>query len=59
MLVDHGCHDPAAVTAAILADVSHSKEAEEEIKQRLGVKTVKVWREVKLFLDPKTCLVVS
>merc|ERR1711997_167472 len=50
MLVDHGCHDPAAVTAAILADVSHSKEAEEEIKQRLGVKTVKVWREVKLFL---------
>ena len=59
MLVDHGCHDPAAVTAAILADVSHSKEAEEEIKQRLGVKTLKVWREVKLFLDPKTCLVVS
>ena len=59
MLVDHGCHDPAAVTAAILADVSHSKEAEEEIKQRLGVKTVKVWREVKLFLGPKTCLVVS
>ena len=59
MLMEHGCHDPAAVTAAVLADVSHSREAEEEIKQRLGMKTAKVWREVKLFLDPKTCQVHS
>ena len=57
MLVEHGCHDPAAVTAAVLADVSHTREAEEEIKMRLGMKTAKVWREVKLFLDPKTCQV--
>ena len=57
MLIEHGCHDPAAVTAAVLADVSHNKEVEEEIKQRLGVKTAKVWREVKLFLDTKTCQV--
>ena len=55
--MEHGCHDPAAVTAAVLADVSHSREAEEDIKQRLGIKTAKVWREVKLFLDPKTCQV--
>ncbi len=57
MLIEHGCHDPAAVTAAVLADVSHNKEVDEEIKQRLGVKTAKVWREVKLFLDTKTCQV--
>ena len=54
MIVDHGCHDPAAVTAAVLADVAQTKEAEAEIRQRLGAKTVKVWREVKLFLDHKT-----
>ena len=57
--MEHGCHDPSAVTAAVLADVSHSREAEEEIKRRLGMKTAKVWREVKLFLDPKTCQVYS
>ena len=44
MIVDHGCHDPAAVTAAVLADVAQTKEAEAEIRQRLGAKTVKVWR---------------
>ena len=59
MIVDHGCHDPAAVTAAVLADVAQTKEAEAEIRQRLGAKTVKVWREVKLFLDHKTCQVVT
>ena len=57
MIVDHKCHDPAAIGAAILADVNHTKEAEEEIKRKLGAKTAKVWREVKLFLDPKTCQV--
>ena len=55
MIVDHKCHDPAAIGAAILADVTHTKEIEEEIKIKLGAKTAKVWKEVKLFLDPKTC----
>ena len=55
MIVDHKCHDPAAIGAAILADVTHTKEIEEEIKIKLGAKTAKVWKEVKLFLYPKTC----
>ena len=58
MIVDHKCHDPGAIGAAVLADVIYTKEIEEEIKTKLGAKTAKVWREVKLFLDPKTCEVL-
>ena len=41
--------------AAILADVSHNKDNEQTIRSQLGVSTLKVWKEVKLFLDPKAC----
>ena len=42
-----------SVGAAILADLSQNKENEQEIRSQLGVSTLKVWKEVKLFLDPK------
>ena len=41
--------------AAILADLSHNKDNEQTIRSQLGVSTLKVWKEVKLFLDPKAC----
>ena len=57
LIVEYGCNDPAAVTAAVLADVPHSKETEQEIRLKLGEDTVKVWKEVKVLLDNKLCQV--
>ena len=57
MVIEHGCTDPAAVSAAVLADIHLDKTIEEEIRVKLGVNTYKVWKEVKLFLDHKTCQV--
>ena len=57
MVVEFSCNDPAAVAAAVLADINNTKENEEEIRTRLGPDTAKVWREVKIFLDNKTCKV--
>ena len=59
MLIDHKCRDPAAVVAAILADLPNKKEIESKIEDKLGVIYVKVWKEVKLFLDPNNCEVCS
>ena len=55
LVVEHLCTDPAAVGAAILADLSLNKENEQQIRSQLGVSTLKVWKEVKLFLDPRAC----
>ena len=57
MIVEYECNDPAAVTAAILADVPSSKDHENEIRVKLGDDTVKVWKEVKVLLDNKLCQV--
>ena len=58
MVIEHGCTDPAAVSAAaVLADIHFDKTIEEEIRVKLGVNTYKVWKEVKLFFDHKTCQV--
>ena len=55
LVVEHMCTDPAAVGAAILADLTLNKENEQQIRSQLGVSTLKVWKEVKLFLDPRAC----
>ena len=57
LMEEHGCNDPAAVSAAILADLNQTREVEQEIKAKLGDDTLKVWKEVKLLLDVKTCQV--
>ena len=59
MIIDHQCRDPAAVVGAILADLPNKKEIEEKICLSLGAIYVKVWKEVKLFLDPKNCEVCA
>lgn len=59
MLVDHKCRDPAAVVAAILADLPNKKNIESKIEDKLEQSHVKVWREIKLFLDPNNCKVTK
>ena len=51
MVIEHGCTDPAAVSAAVLADIHFDKTIEEEIRVKLGVNTYKVWKEVELFIS--------
>ena len=55
MLIEFNCTDPAAIVAAILADLPDKKSIEVKIEKRLGPLCVKVWREIKLFLDPNHC----
>ena len=52
MLIDHRCRDPAAVVAAVLADLPNKKTIETKIEEKLGQSYSKVWKEIKLFLDP-------
>ena len=59
MLIEHQCRDPAAVVAAMLADLPNKKPIEEKIAKKLGLIYVKVWKEVKLFLDPNNCEVCA
>ena len=59
MLIDFSCRDPAAVVGAMLADLPNNKEVEEKIIDMFGQDYVKVWKEVKLFLDPRKCEVTD
>ena len=45
--------DANAVAAAVLADLSPGKGLEEEIEAELGTGACKVWKEMKLLLQPQ------
>ena len=47
------CRDANAVAAAVLADLPAGKGLEEEIEGELGSGASKVWKEVKLLLQPQ------
>ena len=47
------CRDANAVAAAVLADLPPGKALEEEIEADLGTGASKVWKEVKLLLQPQ------
>ena len=55
LLIEFSCRDPAAVVGAMLADLPDTKEVELRIKEIFGQVYIKVWKEVKLFLDPRKC----
>ena len=55
LLTEFSCHSPPAVLGAMLADLPNLKEVELKILQMFGEQSMKVWKEVKLFLDPKKC----
>ena len=55
LLIDFSCCDLAAVVGAMLADLPNTKKVELRINEVFGQDYVKVWKEVKLFLDPKQC----
>ena len=58
LLTEFSCRDPIAVVSAILADLPNKKEVELKILEIFGQDYVKVWKEVKLFLDPRKCEVI-
>ena len=45
--------DANAVAAAVLADLPPGKGVEEEIESELGTGACKVWKELKLLLQPQ------
>ena len=55
LLIEFSCRDPAAVVGAMLADLPNTKEVELTIQEIFGQVYVSVWKEVKLFLDPRKC----
>ena len=55
LLIEFSCRDPAAVVGAMLADLPNKKDVELQILEVFGQDYVKVWKEVKLFLDPRKC----
>ena len=48
-----GSRDANAVAAAVLADLPPGKGVEEEIESELGSGACKVWKELKLLLQPQ------
>ena len=48
-----GSRDANAVAAAVLADLPPGKGVEEEIESELGTGACKVWKELKLLLQPQ------
>ena len=55
LLVEYSCRDPTTVVGAILADLPSEKEVELKILDTFGQQYLMVWKEIKLFLDPKKC----
>ena len=59
LLTEFSCRDPVAVVCSVLADLPNKKEVELKIVEMFGQDYARVWKEVKLFLDPRKCEVIS